>query len=166
MIESATSALCKLRFLLLQRIYFFLDVLLLKLPTEFERTKYVSPIKLNNCWDNEDLIGKTIILSGYGSTETDEESDDLMIASQKIVKTDTKWNKKDVNAELILQGSNSPNGVSSCEGDSAGEKQKDYYSIQFTHCFEYFITQSINQLFTYSSYHRSCNTSDTKWNFL
>ena len=82
---------------------------LLKIDPPFEQTDHISPIQRNDAYEN--IVGKKVLISGWGSTTNEKKSQQL----QKAVLT-VEDQELD---ELHLW---SPDGIGACFGDSGGTK--------------------------------------------
>ena len=88
---------------------------LLEIDPPFEENDKIKPIKINDVY--EDLVGKEVLISGWGMTTTNRHPKQL--SSQKIKISDPEeipWiSRGDWHIHML-----SSNGEGACSGDSGG----------------------------------------------
>merc|ERR1712136_686599 len=91
------------------------DLALLRIIPPFELNEKIQPIKINDVY--EDLVGKEVLISGWGMTTTN--SDPAQLSSLKINISDPKdipwFSRGDWHLHML-----SSNGEGACSGDSGG----------------------------------------------
>lgn len=99
----------------MNRIFLLTDLALLKIDPPFEENDKVKPIKINDV--HEDLVGKEVLISGWGRTTTKMFPDQLRSLKIKI----TSPKKIPLNARKYWHIQMlSSNGEGACSGDSGG----------------------------------------------
>ena len=94
------------------------DLALIRIRKPFKKSPSIRPIPINDVKPN--LIGRKVLMSGWGLTENGRPPNRLQITSVKI---NRYWNRKPGTFDTFLGRylvSRSPNGKGSDQGDSGG----------------------------------------------
>jgi len=101
------------------------DVALIKLNRHISYTNTISPICLPPPSDSAAVLGKKLVLTGWGDDETKQQPEVLQQAALTIINDPTLCTYYDISSNYCAIGNTTSIGANGCYGDSGGPLQ--YY---------------------------------------